>query len=83
MEYLPQKMHSKPMTGEVIREKKYKEDFVFISMQDKPSSYAVGAQLCIVGFRGQILAFLPHSAFCRETKPKNFLVAGIKESQRS
>lgn len=54
---------------------------MFILMQDKPRYYAVGAQLCIVGFRGQILAFLPHSAFCRETKPKACLWQALKKAK--
>lgn len=54
---------------------------MFISMQDKPRSYAVGAQLCIVGFRGQILAFLPRSAFYRETKPNTCLWQALKKAK--
>lgn len=36
---------------------------MFISEQDKPWCYAVGTQLCVVAFRGQIPAFVPHAAF--------------------
>lgn len=36
---------------------------MLISEQDKPWCYAVGTQLCVVAFRGQIPAFLLHAAF--------------------
>lgn len=84
MENLPQKMNSKPMTGEVIREKKYKEDFDCVHFNARQASIlCCGCTTVHCGLQRSNPNFPPSFSILQRNKTKCFLVAGIKESQRS
>jgi len=84
MEYLPQKMNSEPMTGKVIREKKYKDDFDCVDFNARQASILCrGCTTVHCGLQRSNPSFPPSFSILQRNKAKCLLVAGMKESQRS